>query len=623
MNTAILIASRELREKSRLFLTALAMAAVPFLVALVPAARRGSARELVTILSGMLSLSMCVGIAATLGVNTIGRELADGRLSFYFSKPIPPVAIWVGKAAASIIAALVCFGIIVLPAMLFAGEVWTSTWLSSSDWFLWLTSIGAITTFFVMHTVATMVRSRSPLLALDFALAVGTGIAVTTILRPLFWAEARGLAYTVAGFMAIAAVIVLAIAPGWQLAIGRADRRRSHAALSKALWIGVAIILLIAAAFVGWVVSGGPEDLQGELDVAQAPASGWMFVSGKTRSAFDYRSTFLIGPDGTHQRTGHTWWGSSFSRDGRVVAWQHLINRKFRQTELYTRDLTRPDAEPVATGIITVTAPFVLSDDGSRVAIAESQNLSVHDLKTGRLLVSARVFADSTSRHFYFASPNVVRTIQSPQRRTAKEKVTPVLVELDVARRVITKTGVVEPLETPFAVASPDGTKLIFRRNGLLVDARTGATLAQYGRIGFTPLILRDGAVIVPSEWSQPAQVTVHRSGAAPLKVALPGMMYASVRGEIAPGKVAVQAGSKWVSGNNAKLASVFIINTITGTVERVDQNTRGPLVAWNYADPRPIAIDTGQLLAAYDGAGKLVMWNPLTGEKTRPKFSQ
>lgn len=623
MNAAILIASRELREKSRLFLTALAMAAIPFIASVMPAVRVTGDPNVVALLAGMLSFAMCVGIATVLGVTTIGRELSDGRLSFYFSKPIPPVAIWVGKAAASLIAALVCYGIIALPAMLYSGDIWTSTWLSGGDVVWRFTLAGAVAMFFLMHALSTIVRSRSPLAALDFVLAVAAGIAVAMILRPLFWAEASALVTGVSTFMVIAGVVVLAIAPAWQLSRGRADRRRSHAALSKALWIGVAIVLVLAAGFVGWIVSAGPEDVEGELHVAQSPATGWMFLSGNTRSFFKYHANFLIGPDGQFQRTPQIWWGAEFSRDGRVAAWlQPVSPRKLRQTELYTRDLTRPDAKPFATGIHARFAEFVLSEDGSRVAIAEEETLSVHDLKTGRMLTSARVFERGARTQFYFVSPDVVRTIQTPPT-SVKSKKSPVLMELDVLRRRVTKTGVVEPVATAIAVATPDGSKLLFRKEGLLVDGRTGATLGRFGPSGGGLMILSNGTVLTTSGYGTPGRVTIHRPGAAPVDIPLPGMRYAYVRGEIAPAKAVVQAGSTWVSGNNAVQAKVFIINTATAVVERVDDKTRAPLTAWPSADPRPLPIATGRPLAAFNEAGKLVMWNPLTGEKTTPAFSQ
>lgn len=623
MNAAILIASRELREKSRLFLTALAMAVIPFIASVMPAARVTGDPNIVALLAGMLSFAMCVGIATVLGVTTIGRELSDGRLSFYFSKPIPPAAIWVGKAAASLIAALLCYGIIAIPAMLYSGDVWTSTWLTGGDVVWRFTVAGAVGMFFLMHALATIVRSRSPLAALDFVLAVGAGFAVTMILRPLRWAEASALVTGVGTFILIAVVVVLAIAPAWQLSRGRTDRRRSHAALSKAVWTGFAIVLLMAAGFVGWIVSAGPEDLDGELHVAQSPTTGWMFLSGNTRSVFKYHANFLIGPDGQFQRARQVWWGAEFSRDGRVAAWlQPVSTRRLRQMELYTRDLTRPDAKPVPTGIHARFAEFVLSEDGSRVAIAEDENLSVHDLKTGRLLASARIFERNATTQFFFVSPNVVRTIQTP-RTSVKSKKSPVLMEFDVRQRRVTKTGVVEPVETAIAVATPDGSKLLFRKEGLLVDGRTGATLGRFGPSGGGLMILRDGTVLTTSGFGTPGRVTIHRPAAAPVDIPLPGMTYAYVRGEIAPGKVVVQAGSSWVSGNNAVQARVFIIDTATAVVERVDDKTRAPLMAWPSADPRPLPIDTGRPLAAFNEAGKLVMWNPLTGEKTPPAFSQ
>src|SRR6185436_618902 len=133
--------------------------------------------------------------------------------------------------------------------------------------------------------------------------------------------------------------------------------------------------------------------------------------------------------------------------------------------------------------------------------------------------------------------------------------------EIDVPRRTHTQTGETEPLGTPWPIASPDGSRLLFRRDGVLTDGRTGATIARFGKIGGLPLLLRDGTVVLPTEMNKPAHVTSHRPNAAPIDVALPKMTYAYVRGEIAPGRLAVQAGERWESNNRAIVTKIFIIN--------------------------------------------------------------
>jgi len=599
MNAAILIATRELRDKTRLFLTALALAILPFIASVMPMLRQKGDPNLVVTIAGILAFSLGVGTSVILGATTIGRPLSDGRLSFYFSKPIAPASIWIGKATAALIATAASFAIVALPSWLYARGEWSQTWSP----IMTSTLLGSLVVFFVMHAASTMVRSRSALLAIDFLLAAATVGAIFIMLRPFAFSGATRLLSILGLILGIGFVLVLAIAPAFQLAFGRTDRRRSHAALSKALWPGVAIVLLAGAAFVGWVVSATPDDLSGQIVVAQTPATGWTFISGRALHRADYQASFLIDPKGGIHRTGPMWWSAAFSRDGGSVAWAEPVNPlRPREMEIYTRDLTRDDARPVATGIRLPFGEFVLSDDGRRIAIDDGHTLSIHDLGAKRLLFSARLFEVSHHGNMFFVSPNLVRVIHAPwQTRAGRdERVTPVITEVDVARRTVTNTGTVEPVRTSLCVASPDGSRLLFSRNGLLVDGRTGATIARYGDIGMWPAILRDGTVVVQKKTT----IAIQRPDSA-IDVALPGKGSAYIRGEVAPGKIAVQHGG-----------SILIIDARTGVIERTYAHMQGPLVTWSPVDPRPLPIDTGRPLIVREGR-HFAFWNPKTGERT------
>jgi ABC-type transport system involved in multi-copper enzyme maturation permease subunit len=624
MNAAILIAGRELRDNTRLFVTAAALAVLPFLLSVLPFVREKGNPDLIALLGGMAAFSTALGCAAVFGATTIGRELSDNRLSFYFSRPIAPASIWIGKTAAALFTSLACFAIIAVPAMLYARSAWRSIWTFGTTSVVLATVAGAIVLFFVMHAASTMARSRSALIALDFAMVVVVTVAVTMIVRPLVWAEAKEMARGVQITLAIAGLLIFAIAPVRQLAIGRTDRRRSHAALSKTLWPSIGVVLVVAAIFVGWVVMASPDDLTGEISVAQSPATGWLVASGNPALRGDYHASFLVDPKSEFRRVPPVWWGADFSRDGKTLVSGHRIGQpRKREIELHTLDLTRSDAEPVSTGIVFTWGTFVLSDDGRRLALREGENLSIHDLKDRKLLFSGRVFSRGAIAQFWFATSDVVRAIHWPEDGPGpKQKVAAILSEIDVVAKTQTKTGQTEPLERPYVTASEDGSRLLSRSGGLLLDGRTGATLARYGTIG-GGRILRDGTVAVVTPWNQGARVTLHRPGAAPIEVALPKMQIAQIRGEIAPGRLAVQGAEKWEAYHYAKLSHLYVIDVATGKIERVDRNTRGPLLAWNNSDPRPLALDTGRPLAAYDHDGKVVMWNPLTGEKKATKIGQ
>ena len=74
MNTAMIIAGREIRERSRLFIVGAALSLVPFAAALVPGASGQRGLAIMTVgltLAVAYALTLALGIGAT----TIGRVL--------------------------------------------------------------------------------------------------------------------------------------------------------------------------------------------------------------------------------------------------------------------------------------------------------------------------------------------------------------------------------------------------------------------------------------------------------------------------------------------------------------------------------------------------------------------
>src|SRR5207248_6615334 len=126
----------------------------------------------------------------------------------------------------------------------------------------------------------------------DFVAAIVTGAVLWQLARPLLEAFVA-LRALLTGF-GVAALIVFVAAGAWQLADGRADRRRSHAAFSAALWSGLGVALLLAAGYVGWIVSASPRDLAFIAGVQPSRRGDWAIVSGIARHRFDYRSAFLM-----------------------------------------------------------------------------------------------------------------------------------------------------------------------------------------------------------------------------------------------------------------------------------------------------------------------------------------
>ena len=164
MKNALVIAAREFEEKRFVAYAAVAFAILPFILAAIPGVSGKSPRDVMAMSALIFGTTFAVAVAVISGVSFIGRDLSDGRMSFYFSRPAGSLSIWFGKLTAGILMIVGTFGLIILPARLAAGEHWTRIISSTSTWsVLYLLTI-AIALFLIAHVISTFARSRSPLL---------------------------------------------------------------------------------------------------------------------------------------------------------------------------------------------------------------------------------------------------------------------------------------------------------------------------------------------------------------------------------------------------------------------------------------------------------------------------
>src|SRR5581483_6444676 len=186
MNATLVIARRELAEKRFVFVTALAFLALALIVPFMPGVHDGERAGALIVGSLILATALSVGLAAILGGSIVGRELSDGRLSFYFSKPIPATAIWWGKLLAAATLIVASFGIVGFPALVAGGAAALSGWTAEGTWSIFAFILfGAGALFLLSHVIATLVRSRSAWFLFDFVAAVICGTAMWMLMRAL------------------------------------------------------------------------------------------------------------------------------------------------------------------------------------------------------------------------------------------------------------------------------------------------------------------------------------------------------------------------------------------------------------------------------------------------------
>ena len=610
MKNTLVIARRDLADKRFILLAALAFGILSLIIPLVAAAHGGRKLEVMIVSSGILATAFTLGLAAILGATFIGRDLSDGRLSFYFSKPVAATAIWFGKLIASSLLIVASFFIIAAPALLSGAQAVKHASTTEMGKFVAAVLIAATALLLVTHVIGTFIRSRSLLLALDFLAAVAAGFSLWFLARPLILGTAVGLLRTAGTTLAIYVAAAIVAAGAWQLAVGRTDRRRSHFELSRFLWLSIAVALLITGAFVAWVISATPADLIGAHGTQ--PRSSWMFLTGQAANRGDYLSSFLYSvADGRYLRIASSPWRSvTFSADGRTAAWMRPVLPN--NTDLIVARLDSESPRPVETDL---TFPpnnwLVLSADGSRAAIVDDWNtLSVYELGSRRSLGSIHL-ADVTFAVAHFVTPDQLRIYARTLARGNDQAKLQIL-QYDVSRRALRMTGELPMRSWPRLNSDLTRMAIVDRATGALQlrDASSGSLLATLQSSAGARFVsfrwLGDGSIAaLESNTSGVAVRTFDASGVPGPRIEIP--RYADGR------LVATLDGNRLLVELEQPMA-IALIDVANGKIVRLEKDLH-PAAYSNWFEPN-FAVQTDATLCATRD-GRLVTWNPTTGQKS------
>ena len=635
MSATLTIARREIAEKKFVFAAALAFAVLPFILAAIPGTHMGLVGTLIT--STIFAAAFAGGLAVILGSSFVARDISDGRMSFYFSRPVSAAAIWFGKLTGALLLVVLSFFIIFGPGLILSAArrgLWRQAFPADSGAALAVILIACLVLLLLAHVLSTFVRSRSPWIALDFAIAVAVAVAIFAMVRPLFLGQATLLTGRLLAALGIAIVASVIAAGAFQLADGRTDRVRSHLALSRFLWLAVGLAVVIAGAYVWWVVSATPRDLLNVYAHEQSASGGAAILVGQAQNRADYHAGFLIDPaTGAFERLHPTDWYSADFVAGGTKLLEIVRSTRSGSADVFLRD-ARPDA-PRFDPRITVAARWdskvAVSDDARQMAVIDGGSLSIYDIASRQSLGTVQIPKDLGRVHaMFFPAKSVARLYLIPQQGACAGCVpqdkprTISILEFDANSRQLAHTGATQATGRYARLGvSADGTTMAVRTNEALSfhDARTGATLASPvvgpgERLGYATTFLRDGGAAVAVEIDHQFQIRVfNRDGSLRHSIPIgPARRVWPIR-EVAAGKLV--AGTSSEEGAGGHWAAVCI-DSATGAVIRREANLRPTfgdgLMWWSGTDPRRGMVTPAQL---YDvGTKGLVRWNALTGEK-------
>lgn len=632
MTQTLIIAAREIRERTFVLLVAAFIAVFPFLLASTASGKRFGRLEMIAAVGTFGAGAFVFAVAIILGASIVGRELTERRMSFYFSRPVHGGTIWFGKLLGGLVLAVVSFAMIFVPSYLVGREKWDRAFSGRPATIVGSTLVAILLLFLVAHAISTIIRSRSALAGLDLVAAAISGGTVWVIVASLAQALAIDLARNVALALLSALTAILIGAGAWQLSRGRADARRNHIEMSRFLWTSAAIALAVAGAYTLWVFSAGVGDLENPEGLL-APTGEWALVGGLSPMRGDFHSTFVTNlANGNAVRLPIARFaGPEFSRSGRAVVTEAGPAgwRGDAKGEVILYRFGR-DQRPVRTGIAE-RGNVVLSDDLNRVAVFGSTSVAIHEVDSQTLIASAPMPHRRGGARGFFVTPDVLRLLIVEKAAQTNEVVAVTLriFELDAKARRITQTGSWTTTGTQLIVhASADGSTLLANRFGkvegprlAVLDGRTGALRASLpaGTGGFLGArILSDGRVAVMSG-EAPRLLQIFTADGTHVKdIPLGPSARGRVLTELASGKlvVALDMTKAW-EGATSKGWQTLVVDVNAGSVVRREDDIV-PSLQWWSTDPRIDTPNTTGEILVTGGAGELWRWNTVTGEKKK-----
>lgn len=643
MNAFRAVFAREFREWSVLVPASLVAGLLPFCFSLIRGF--GASPRDVRDSAALVLAIMLAGLSATvLGAFVPARDLAEGRMGFYFSRPFSPWSIWSGRLLALWAISTLTWFLVFLPSTLAGGGLITILEAHAARSFLaWETLLGILAPvlmllFLIVSCQALFISlsSRSRWLILDAALLVAFAALSFSALRRIFFTGPQNGFHRdfLACFVALLAAILLALlAAGAASAVfGRADLRVSHRALSWTLW---PCLLLAATSLEGysrWYAAPSLQSLKGAQVWEAAPRGPWVILEGEAHWRDpDFKVAYLL-----NSRTGNslrvpsgTAWGAAFSDDGTRCACMKWPAGS-SDTEVAAYDLTGAAPKQLKAQIPVPEgwASLALSNDGRLLAVCGERALAIHDLDGEKVLYarSERVACRIAVR---FLEKGRVRVYRWVYKNLAKAEGCVELLDLDLPTRTLTETGRVEDAGLYHLQANPAGDRLLVRRFGenggsmSLQDGNTGARLALLAEDveGMTGAFTSGGDILAvfrkgsPKEWSL---ALYGPGGELKKQVSLPSSERVRIGAECAPGLFPLRLDAPETQGRE-RSSTMVLLDTRAMSLAAGPQGLRLNRPANFWSDnlskaARPPDADGSRIFGGENG--DLEVYDPVAGNR-------
>ena len=615
MSAVLGIARQEV--STRRFLLAAAAALSLLAWALRAVLPPGWSRELGQSLALVLFLAFPIAAAIAVGSSLVGRDLAEGRLSFYFSRPLSAGALWAGKFLGGAILVAGAFLCCYIPLALSGGGI------GREAVGIWLLALVGLMAF--AHTISSMYRSGSRLFALDLSLGAVLVTVIVVQVRHLGIAGAGHVLLTTAALpfdLAVAAAAMLAAAAA-QLAYGRADARRGHVALSATVWTLALAAVAALALWSRWVLGVTPAEV-GDIRhplLAAPSGSALLFKGAPERGRAGFSPVFLMdGESGSYVRLApERVTFPAFTADGSAAVWVApavswwwyvapepgllFPGAEARRAALAVARLGHgaPVVEERALEPPDAELALALDGDGQWVLVSGRAGVSLVDIASGRLVADAPL---SNIWAADFLPGGAVRFYQTP--RDGLEHAFVVLDWTPKDGKRVEKARV--PVDPRVFLLARRGDLAVVStgmRGKAIIDAASGTVQRLDSATADLPgvaLVLSSGLVAL--SLGEEVRI-VTRGGDTVARLPLERGSLACALREPAPGELAV---GLWTLAQDRR-RTVFV-DAVTGAVRRVEQGLLPAGVRYGAMDTQPQPGSFASRLFEDPGGG-LVVFEP------------
>ncbi len=641
---------REIFERRLLLLTSALLGLIPLILPWLPVVpKRLLAQDIRTVTVWALTGLFGGAAALILGSTIVGRDAGEGRLGFYFSRPISSRCLWSSRVAAAVVLLLLTIILLMAPTLIVDLDSWVETFSNRSgerSWPLLAANEGitrkllntfpdmppfpvragfaflAMTLLVVgTHAVSTVIRGRSLWVLADLAglgVVLATGWAARNImvreeaLAALVWVEWLLLPWMLGcGLWAGAN----------QLEHGRTDTQSGHRWLSATLWSTLLVGALGFLAYATFVANSDVEDLEDLTFTRSSPNDEWLVVGGPARHRVRSEAAFLIDTRSLRSwrlgSLGKVRPGLAFSADSSTVSWVRCQNSMRLDCTLWRKNLLDAASPPEPTEVPIGGAPIqmVLSRDGQRIALAEARRVAVYQVPSGNLVGAVEA---NYPNELSFLSADRLRFHEHTESQGTNTLMSRIR-QVDLGTRQVDDRGLV-PFGTRILLG-PSSERMLYLRaspDGFeLFDSDSGDLLAEFQE-RFIPArgqFLADGGLVL-ALYERPNLILLTLSSDGRELHRSEHLLAHSVRfgGELSAGQVVIalhepsssKPESQWPGLAPYFGWSTYVLDTETGTMRS--------LAVGGVPLGSPRGASAPRLFLA--GGKAVLRWNPETDEQ-------